>query len=384
MSAVFFKAYIKTFLLFPDNTLKKNSDTAFFVKNKLFEMSQSDDVRCVDESQVDVLYEAIKDEDWTKKTMSNYFLLKALYYSLWVQSDALNEMSDKAFSKALSYVDTATLITFNDLKPINVTIKSDIKCLRKEMRKLNANRIKTEKLKAIEPINISPNQIIFIASLFSTLFLVSGIAYIKIFFANFDIAVGNFFSIADYIASSVDILIATVISSVTGVVFLLFGLSDNFADKIRAEQFKIEQKNSNYFVPIIVIVSTIGLVAHSYTSGGELHSFFLYPLIIFLFFELIFRLPFWQYVNNGTTLCAGIVSVTLFSLQLFAFTNAEVKEIKSGNYASSYVLELDEKYEAFSKNEFISANSNYIFLWDSQSEKINIVPKSAMISFHVR
>ena len=241
-SAIFFKAYIQTFTLFPDNKLKYNSDLASIVRSRLLELPLYKESLTLNDDQVNTLYEAVKSDQWIQKTASNYFLLEAFYYTYGISSELLKEKSDNALKKAKSYVDSALPISYDDVGPINKKIKSDIKLLKKEMRKLNSERVETEKLKIIKPINITSSHVMFLASLFSTLFLISGFAYNKIFFGSLGLNVGDFFGVSDYIASSVDVLTATIISSVLGIAFFFWGLSSGLSEELHAEQFETERK----------------------------------------------------------------------------------------------------------------------------------------------
>lgn len=383
MGAVFFKAYVKTFLLFPENKLKYNSDIASSVRSRLFEMPVAEGASPVDDNQVNSLYDTIKSEEWIKKTLSNYYLLEAFYYSYGTSSDLLKEKADHALAKAKVYVDSALPISYDDVGRIKKTIKSDIKLLKKEMRKLNSERVETEKLKLIEPVVISSSHVIFLASLFSTLFLISGFAYNKIFFSHFGINVGDFFGVSDYMASSVDILTATIISSILGVAFFFWGLSIAVSEDLHAEQFETERKGEDYVIPVIVISSAIALVVYSYQTG-ELHSLFLYPLIFFVALHVFFRLPIWKYIENKAAVGAILISILYFSLHLGFEIKENIEDIESGDYDSPYVIDFKKEYEKYSNHTFVSSNSNYLFLWNSDDNKIIIIPKSGVDSFVVK
>jgi len=383
ISAVFFKAYIQTFSLFPDNKLKCNSDIASSVRNRLFEIPPSEDSLAVESDQVNALYDVVKSDKWAQKTLSNYFLLEAFYYSYGISSDLLKEKSDNALRKAKSYVDSALPISYDDVGPINKKIKSDIKLLKKEMRKLNSERVETEKLKIIKPVAITSSHVMFLVSLFSTLFLISGFAYNKIFFGSLGLNVGDFFGVSDYIASSVDILTATIISSVLGIAFFFWGLSSGLSEELHAEQFETERKGENYVIPLIVVTSAIGLVAHSYRTG-ELLNIFLYPLVFFVAFHIFYRLPIWKYIENKAIVGAVLISVLFFTLHLGLKIKDNLRDIESGHYEGPYAVTFKKVYKKYSKHQFVAGNSNYIFLWDSDNSKIIVIPKNGIESFDTK
>jgi len=195
--------------------------------------------------------------------------------------------------------------------------------------------------------------------------------------------VGDFFGVSDYMASSVDILTATIISSILGVAFFFWGLSIAVSEDLHAEQFETERKGEDYVIPVIVISSAIALVVYSYQTG-ELHSLFLYPLIFFVALHVFFRLPIWKYIENKAAVVAILISILYFSLHLGFEIKENIEDIESGDYDSPYVIDFKKEYEKYSNHTFVSSNSNYLFLWNSDDNKIIIIPKSGVDSFVVK
>lgn len=383
VSAVFFKAYIQTFVLFPENKLKINSAIALVVRSRIFELPKPELKEEIDENQVQSLYDLMIHEDWVRKTISKYYLIEAFYYSYALTSELLKEKSVQSYEKSKLYDSTANLIGYDDIGSMNKEIKTDLKILQKEMRKLNAEKIESEKLKIIRPISITSTHIMFVLSLFSTLFVISGFIYNKLFFNSFGISVGDFFSISDYLASSVDVIMATVISSALGLAFYFWGLSSALSEELRAEQFETDSKKEDYVIPIIVSTSSIGLVAHSYHTG-ELHSLFLYVLTFFILMHVFYRLPIWKYIENRAPVGAALLSIIYFSLHLGISIKDEVQSIKSGSYKSSYKIQYKVPYPSREDNEFIASNSGYVFVWDSKREHMNIISKAEVLGFRAK
>ncbi len=383
MRAVFCKAYIQTFSLFPENKLKYNSELALSARYMLFEISRPENSFELNEEELKTLYDSLISDRWVKKTLSNYYLLQAFYYSYGTSSDLLKDQSDASMLKAKSFSDSVSPISNDDVWPIYNNIKADIKHMRREIPKLNSERIEKEKLKIIEPVTIKSAHVMFLVSLFSTIFLISGFIYNKLFFASFDLNVGDFFRVSDYIASSVDTLAVTVISSFLGVIFFFWGLSEVLSEELRAVQFETERKGGDYILPVIIVTSTVGLVVHSYKTGGLL-SIFLYPLLFFIALVVLDHLPIWKYIKNKAAVGAVLISFFIFSIQLGLKVKDNIKDIKSGEYKSPYTLTLKKEYKKYAEHPFITSNSSYVFLFDSDKGKIVVIPKSGVESFDVR
>jgi len=225
LHAVATRAYIHTFTLFPDEKLAYNEDLSWCVRNKLFDLPEPTKIQKLNQEHVDVLYDSLLTDDLIRSHISKYHLTTALYFSsAGLDNDINKNLTEEPLKKAKLYSSDAKLISQDDAKKSNRETKKEIKKLIKQAKALGSERIETEKSNLIKPIEITSSHVLFLASLFSTLFLISGFAYTKIFFIAFDINVGDFFTLSDYMASSIDSLIPIVISSILGITFFYLGL----------------------------------------------------------------------------------------------------------------------------------------------------------------
>ena len=62
----------------------------------------------------------------------------------------------------------------------------------------------------------------------------------------------------------------------------------------------------------------------------------------------------------------------------------EIDKIQTGKYVSPYKIEYSDKYKGKASNEFVAANSNFVFLWDSNKNTMNVIPKSEVVSYHAK
>lgn len=379
--AIFLKSFIHTFSLFQDNKLKLNADLAVTVTRKLLDVPLVGVNQEIEEHQVQSLYDKMEPEDWTRKTISNYFLLKAFYLS-YGSSESIVEVADEALIKAKLYDTSAKPLRNKDIENIRKTIKLDVKNLKKNKNRLVSEKIETEKLKQLNPISINSSHVMFVISLFSALFLVSGFVYNKLFFSSFGISVGDFFTISDYLASSVDKIIPTAIITIVSIAIGLWGLGDERYKEIHAEQFETEMKSTDYAMAVAVILASISLVVHSFQTG-ELHDVPLFFLLLIIILFITVRLPVWKYIENRTSVYIAFLSLLVFSMQLLPSIRNEIREIKKGGYTSAYVIQYNEKHTIYLDSKYIASNSNYVFLWNDSEHRMYVVPKSEVALFKV-
>ena len=224
------------------------------------------------------------------------------------------------------------------------------------MRRLNSQRIETEKSKLITPVKITTSHVGFAVSLFSSIFLISGFAYNRIFFGQLGIDVSDFFSITDYLASSIDMLASTLISTSIGMMFFWWGVSSAVNNYLHEEQFETMNRKvdyAGYFLLTNVIICTIGIVTYAYKTG-EISTLFLYPLVLILIMGIFYRIPLWKYVENRAPVGAVAISLMLFGLHLGFSIKHKLDDIKHGTYTNPYTLSLKDDYLKYSSYSFLA------------------------------
>lgn len=388
--AVLAKLYIQALTMFPDNKMSDNLDIAFSVRKKFFDISKSDADELINENQEqaiyeEVLYDEMKSNQWIEKTISMSFLLQVYYFSIFKVKDG----ADEALEKAKLYNNAAKPLIHKDIRNIKKTIKADQRKLKKELKKLAKEKVDSEKLKILNPISIDASDVSFSLSLFSTLFLASGIFYNKLFFYSFDISIGNFFTITDYLATSVDVIANTLISFSIGLIFFFWGMSGRFNEEVYSEQMDIDNlnekadKQDNRLKILLITTLILLFVVNYFLLNKVLFSLLVLPVYL-IFISTVFRLSLWNYVKNELVMKTALLSLSIFAMQIGHHVFRDVEDIKNNEYKSQYDIQYIEKYKGDKNGEFISSNSSYVFLWDKQRGKINIIPKSMVTGFYAK
>lgn len=386
--AVFLMAYIDTFKLFPENKLDHNSKLAQIVAYRLLEIPSAEEINEVDNEEVNQLYEFLVSDERLRKTVSNSYRLDAFYYSCGNFSGSLKDKADDALAKAKSYDDTASPISQDELSSINKKIKTELKKLKRDAKRLNSERIEKEKLDIIKPVTVTLSHILPLLSLFSILFLISGYIYNRFLLGGLGINSSDFFVISDYISSSVDVIASAIIASVLGVLSYLLGVEDDLSSRLRAEQFNTEKTSNTpkYFIALIAFIPIFSLVPILFIKR-ELPDNFLehfYPLIFFTLLYAVYYLPIWKYVENWFAVNVVVITIFVFLISLGWKIIEDLRDIKNGNYESSYTISFKKGYEEYSGHLFFAGNSNYVFLLNKENQEIAVVPKSAIKALHTK
>lgn len=381
--AILLKAYIKALSLFPDKKLADNRKIALVANFKLCNLTFEDP--CPDyKNEVNELYDVLKNDSWVQSAVSDYFLIEAYFYSFSNKKDIERQEAKEAIEKAKDWKNDVSNLSHETYKTKVSFIKKELKLLKNEIKFLTNKKLEDEKLKSFPPIKITSAHITFLFSLFSSLFILSGFVYNYYLLKHFNISVSNFFNISDYLASSVDVITASLIATFIAIISFLLGLNRGVEQHFYDEEFETKSTTKKDILPAILVSTlTINLVLHSYFTG-EVHSTTLSILIFFISINTIPMLPIWKYIENKLTILVVIFSLITFSLHMYYSIDKKIKKIEANNLKSDYELIFDNKFKGNKNSKFLLANSTYVFLWDPQIEKIIIIPKGEVRMFKAK
>ena len=385
---MFIKAYISTFKLFPENNLDHNSELAWIVTSKFLEIPYKKEINETNNDEINKLYEFLASDEWVRKTISNSYRLDAFYYSYENSSDLLKHKIDDALKKAKSYDDMASPISSDELGSIDRKIKREVKELKKNVKKLNSERIEKEKQKVIKPVTVTLSHVLSLFSLFSILFLISGYIYNKFLLGALGINSSDFFAFSDYISSSADVIESSLISSALGVITYIVGANDALSKKLLEEQFNIEKVRNypNYLIALAISVPIFSLAVTLFIKRelpDNVLDYF-YPLIFFILFYIVHYLPIWNYVRNWFAVSVVITTIFVFLISLGWAIIEDIEDVKNRDYKSSYTISFKKGYEEYSGHMFFASNSNYVFLLNKENQKISVIPKSGIKALHTK
>lgn len=335
----------------------------------------------VDEANLQELTHWLEKSEAANRHAVNYYLWRSFYYGPAMYTDTFAEKSDTALQQARHFDSDAQPLEQKDLSSENTRVSNELRNLRREIRRLNSDRVKTERLAIVGKHTISSEHVLFAVSIFTTLFLISGFVYNHFFFGAFGISVSDFFSPSDYLASSVDVIWSSTLGTVAGLCYYAWAVMGSLDQVVRAEQFDAElpRDPSEYPIALIVSSASIGLVTIAFYTG-ELNNFCLYTLVFFLTAQAFFRIPIWDYIENRRIVAAVAFSIVFFAFQLWTRISEDVTRIEREQFRSSYKIELSKNYQDFATLPFVAQSSYYVFLL-APDKRLVVLPKSAVRLF---
>ncbi|HHF0569208.1 hypothetical protein [Vibrio alginolyticus] len=378
--SIYASLYLEACKSFPDNQLSDNANLAIAALEELLGFSNTGPL--VDKVKLLVLKEKYALKECANIDIANYHRVTAYCYAR-IDSQKYAEEINSLITKAGEYTAGAQLPTRVEFQKIKKEAKRKNRQLKKEVRLNNEKKVEQEKLRAINPITITATHFSIVLTLISTLFFISGFLYTKLFFYWFGVNVGDFYTVQDYVSSSIDIISTTAISALIGLVALAYGVNHGWSNVLWDEQFEIsENKKRDHTWFIIVFVSLLMAASFLYRTG-TFPSAFLVPSLLTIINLIFNKAPIWKYIENKIPVMAVCIVVVFFLLHLGLKIRDNLEEIKGNDFVPPYTLTFKEGYKKYERMRFVTSNSSYVFLLNEKSKTVEIVPKSSVISFEV-
>jgi hypothetical protein len=311
-----------------------------------------------------------------KDSLFNKFLsIRYLLFAYRSENIGYEKGIEKYFEEAKIRDNTVVKLNKNSFDILEKNIKKTKKELKKEKQLLIEEKIEKKKREEIKPIKISTEGINFILKICSLFFIVGGFLYTYFLLSYFNINVALYYGISDYIAGSIDVLFNIFVLLVVLSIVMIFQFDKMIKKKIYNEELNIENKLSDK-VEYFAITFFLILLVVSYIIKKEVNIFILIILLVILLYFILSKIKLFNYLENPTYLLLFIIGLTMFSSQLAFKIDRDIKSILKGK--NTITINLKDKYVGFEDLNFITMNSNYIFLWDKKENKSIVLPLSTI------
>lgn len=377
---IFRRLYLDACEMFPTNTLSESGEIAITVTEAALGLESSN--LSVDETNVGALRERILNDSWVAKNIADYHRITAYYFSFNGSGDMHSEHVEDAMLKAKQAIASVERLDKPDFIKISENSKKEKRLLRKRIKVCKKSKLQREKLNIIKPVKITSSHFSVALTLISTMFLISGFIYTKVFFYWFGINVGDFYNIQDYLSSSIDVISSTALSAFLGLVFLFLGFNRAFNEELHDEQLDIQEKHRDYVWPIIITTSCIGLAVSIYTNG-RWPTIFVFPIVFAFLMHIYFRIPLWKFVENKVSVGTVCLVIVFFFMHLGFTIKHNVENILLEDYEPIYSIELQREYEKYSQMSYVTSNSNFVFLIDVETKEVVVLPKHSVASYKI-
>lgn len=259
------------------------------------------------------------------------------------------------------------------------------KIAKQEIAELEKELKGQEQVNNLSKIDVTPDSLKSLLGLFSVLFICGGIFYIQFYLRFFfGIEVSKFFTLQDYLSTSVDKMFINLIAMVVSIVFLNAFLSKGDSKK-NTEHDKHNNRKNIVIAKIIIIVSfTIGLIIsiiRIYMFKDPSGYYFLGTVLAIVSLILVDKI-FKQYFQKPRQIFRYFAVTTIFLSMLLidAMVDSEtiirndLKKIKNYKITFDENLNIDE-----ASLVLLTSNSNYFFFYDKKDKKTYIIPAKLIV-----
>lgn len=316
---------------------------------------------------------AMKEKILKDSIINKFLSIRHLLFAYLSENIGYEKGIEKYLEEAKKRDNTVVKLNKDSFNILEKDIKKTKKELKKEKQLLIEEKIEKKKKEEIKPIKISTEGINFILKICSLFFIVGGFLYTYFLLGYFNINVALYYSISDYIAGSIDVLFNIFVLLIVLSIGMIFQFDKMIKRQIYNKELDIENRKSDKLEYFTITLCLILLVI-SYIVKKEVN---IYILIIFLMvslFLILSKIKLFNYLENPTSLLLFIIGLIMFSSQLALKINGDIINVLEGEKTIN--INLKDKYEGFENLNFITMNSNYIFLWDKKENKSIVLPLS--------
>lgn len=309
------------------------------------------------------------------KVLSRYYALTAFYYSCGGSCLFLSEIEENN-SKALS-LDAAckplTIACVNNLdKEVSVGLKRNEqrnKVVRKDVIGRAVDKITPK-------VEINSGNISFVISISVSLFVVTGYFYNKFYLGYFGIEVSDFYTLGDYLSSSLDKISLAIYPAIIAVGAYLAGMYKGVNDLAASGCYRKKQNYADFHMFIFCCVLNVMLIYFAYVNHPNLDVLF-YIDFVFLSMSILHVLPLERFILNHLQVRVVLVAVMLFSINVYRCVKDEIKGIESGSGHSEYSFIFSDKQKGIGLNpRLLASTSAHYFVYSKDKEAIFVVNKS--------
>ena len=370
-----------TFLLacniFPDNALSDNFDLSYDVISYL--TSDKGTPPELNKKAKQLLEEALKDSDISIDIAKHFQALSFAYSMYGKVYPSFKDEEARYFTKALEFNPEALPLKEKEVHAISKEYKKKTAQLAKERAVIIKDRVNDERAKEIPLISVPLTNIVIILSLISTLFVISGYYYIDQLLGHFGLNSSDFYSLNDYTSASIEYAVSPLIYTIILIAFYLLGAYDSIGDKVWREQLNIpEKKKTSWSDPmgltlfLTVTVNTLVIISSGFEGNHIPSQLPLFNAFIVGLFCLHY-LPYRLFINP-IVLNISVLAVFVFTYKTVLDVNMNLDSLKMGTYKPDYIVELTKSELKDMNLEFITLNSNYIFMLEKN--RLKAIPRS--------
>jgi hypothetical protein len=317
-----------------------------------------------DKAQIDNLVKKVEKEDNTKTLIVNYALVQHFLAGRLKREDEANYWLLKARSSRTEVLPLKT----KDLFVLERNLRKDINWLRNEIGDRQALKI-----------SLSLEKTGSLISIISGFFIITGYLYDHFLFGEFGIEVSNFFTLSDYLASSIEGLRFSAMGA--GIALITYFLGVHRFTRKSYAQIKFEQRR-RYYADYLFFLAMLAFAIRAYVQNLEIFYDVSLMLIILISMFFVPRIAI-KYFKEPLIAIFVLVFISSYSAYMFSSIERTIYRLKY--YPMVELEQYDFKFkENIPKDEsdlmLFGANSNYLFFLD-KDRKAFIISRESVLYF---
>lgn len=229
-------------------------------------------------------------------------------------------------------------------------------------------------------INLDLNSVGSLIGILSTLALVAGFTHSFFYYKYFGIKVSEYFTVSDYISSSIESLYVLFISVMVSMVVMFLGV--HRASRKPIAQIEYEQSKPDYFVFTVTGILLLSLISGLFLGGKALHSGISIAILFagFLFVPNFVR----KYFNNYLISLLSVMVIVTFTSRLYSKIYDDIYDVLEdrNTQIACENVEFDANVKLGAdpcKMVILGGTSDYMFLYDKPNERTYVVPRSHLV-----
>lgn len=219
-------------------------------------------------------------------------------------------------------------------------------------------------------------------SLVSICFLLTGYLYSSIFLSHFGIPSTQYFAVSDYLATSLDKIQSSVMSSVYALVGMGVGVLQR--SRMSAAELQREQRNNPLWVlRLLQVILAVGLV-WLFLTNREIFYFVLPAAGMFLIVDVFKYIR--RYFHNPLKAQFAFAFVSLYCLAIFSNIQLDLERVRTGTYWSQHseTLKVSPDLALDASNLLLLyASGGYFFMLQKDTGTAVIVPRDKVLQVEI-
>ena len=217
-----------------------------------------------------------------------------------------------------------------------------------------------------------------VISLLSSALICAGYINVSIVYRNFGIDPTKFFSIGDYLASSLE----QIDNALYAIVGYMAGVIHGYRKQVMLPKYPEKQSTIRKWWPEIwEFVLGAGILIIAYLQWEIISTIpgirVLLVISLLLFFQTPVYLLAFKYFQNSLSVSIWSMVLILFFVSMVVGAQTMVAEIMSDKDDEPFEVVQGDKRYTHENYKMIGANSRYMFLWDRKT-RVEIVPLTSL------